>query len=129
MGFGNLPRITHHLPVDVAGVAALPGGDVLTYDGTTLARIGTDTTVRWGADLPGVRGRVALSLLDDYAVLISTGGDLAVVSPFTGACRLRLTAAPQDARLWSDLRDGTLYVLIGQTLAALDWQSLTSACA
>jgi murein DD-endopeptidase MepM/ murein hydrolase activator NlpD len=111
-----------------AGLAALPGGDLLLYDGAALSRLGADGTTRWQVALPGVRGRVQLTAIDDTALLLSTGGDVAVVDPFTGTCRLRLTAAAQDARLWHDLRANTLRVMVGPTFAALDWQRLNAGC-
>jgi hypothetical protein len=110
------------------GLAALPGGDLLIYDGTALSRLGAGGDVRWRADVPGVRGRVTLAALDDRALLLSTGGDVALADPFTGVCRLQLAPAPTDARLWHDLRNDTLRVLVGPTFAALDWSRLTAGC-
>ena len=111
-----------------AGLAALPGNDLLLYDGESLSHLSANGETRWQVALPGVRGRVVLFPLGDRALLLSTGGDVAVADPFTGLCRLQLTATTHDARLWHNLRDDTLRVLIGPTFATLDWNRLTTNC-
>lgn len=115
-------------PTGPAGLAALPNSDVLLYDGETLARLTPDGTARWRVPLPGVRGRVALYAIDERALLLSTGGDVALADPFTGVCRVRLTGTTPDALLWHARRGDTLRVVIGTTFAALDWERLTANC-
>ncbi|MEO0561467.1 MAG: M23 family metallopeptidase [Chloroflexota bacterium] len=117
---------------DVGAVAPLPNGDVLLFDGTVLRRQPSEGDTTWAVDVPGVTGRAVIIPLDPAtgrALLLSTGGTVATVDPFTGLCRWALPPAPDNAHLWAEVgADGQLRVAIGNTLAGFTDGGFSVGC-
>ncbi len=117
------------IPSGVTAVRALPGGDALLYDGETLQRRRPTGEAAWAFSVGAVRGRAELDWYDDRALLIATDGTLYTVDPLLGECRVQLAPAAPGAVLWSGLADDdVLRVMIGPTIAALDWAAIRSGC-
>ncbi len=104
-------------------------GDTVLFDGQQVHAFGGNGQLLWRTELTGISGEAALAYYDAGLLLMSSGGDIAVINERGGICkRLRLYSHP-SARLWHELGpDGILRIAIADQVIGLDWARLTATC-
>ncbi len=115
-------------PKPHGAIATSSNGDLLLFDGEAVRSYAQNGVQQWAFDVPGTRGRAALTEIDGRTLLYTTNGDIAVVSPLGKVCQLKVWGHP-GAYLWHHMGDDdTLRVMIGGTLTGINWQRFSREC-
>lgn len=104
--------------------APLPDGSLALFDGVELQ------TAAWRVPLPGIAGRVDLTVYNDVILLTSSDGVIAAVRASDGGvCNQTRIWGDSRSKLWHALgSDGVLRVHVADQIVGFNWREFLMAC-
>jgi hypothetical protein len=112
-----------------SGAMLSTNNHLFVFDGEDLQAYDQNKQPLWRSAVPLVEGRVELTQIDDLLLLISNGGNIAVLTDEGQFCNQVRIRGNVEARLWYELGgDGILRVAVADQIIGLNWDLFTRPC-